>query len=136
MRKLSGCPHGNEILPKLLLNLRNVPDDEAHEVLELMHEHRIESYETPVGPFGITAGGIWLKHEDDYPRARELMDEYQLERARRVRAEYELAQREGRAESMWSAIRRHPLRMLVYAAVSVIILMFFFAPLVVLWRAG
>lgn len=135
-RKIKLCPHGIEILPKLLLNLRNVPDDEAHEVLELMHEHRIDSYEIPPGPFGITAGSIWLKHEDDYSRARELMDEYQAERTRRVRAEHEQARREGRADSMWSAMRRHPVRMLVYAAVSIIILMFFFAPLVVLWRAG
>lgn len=123
-------------MPRLLLNLRNVPGDEESEVVALMEQHRIEVYQTPPGPFGITAGGIWIRHVEDYPRARALMDDYQAERARRMRAEYERACREGRAESIWSTVRRHPVRMLAGAVVAIIILMFFFAPLIVLWRAG
>lgn len=123
-------------MPRLLLNLRNVPDDEADDVLELMQTHRIECYETPPGPLGITAGGIWLRHRDDWPRARALMDDYQAERARRVRAEHEQARREGRLPTLWSNLRRQPLKMLAFAAAAIVIVMFFFAPLVVLWRAG
>lgn len=123
-------------MPKLLINLRYVPDDEAEEVLELMDEHHIDCYQTPPGPFGITAGGIWLKDHDDHPRARELMDTYQAERARRARAEHEQARREGRAETLWTAARRHPLRTLVFFGLAVFILMIFFAPLVAFWRAG
>lgn len=123
-------------MPRLLLNLRNVPDDEAEDVTALMAEHHIECYHTPSGPFGITAGGIWLKHREDYPRARELMDEYQAERARRARAEHEQARREGRADTLWTAIRRRPVTTLVYAGLALFILMIFFAPLVALWRVG
>ena len=122
-------------MPRLLLNLRNVPDDEADEVLELMGQHAIECYQTPPGPLGITAGGIWLKERDDYPRARELMDEYQAERAKRARAEYDEAVREGRAEGLWTAIRRRPLRTLAFVGLALFILMIFFAPLIELGRA-
>lgn len=123
-------------MPKLLLNLRNVPEDEAEEVSELMAEHRIDCYETPPGPFGITAGAIWLRNREDYPRARELMDEYQSARAERARAEYRQAQREGRNETVWSAIRRHPLQTMAYVGLAVLILMIFFAPMIALFRAG
>ena len=117
-------------MPKLLLNLRNVTEEEAHEVAELMEQHGIEHYRTPVGPFGITAGGIWLKHADDFPRARALMDDYQAKRSRRVRAELEQARQEGRAETFWTTLRRHPVRTTIYLAVAVFILMIFFAPVI------
>jgi len=117
-------------MPKLLLNLRNVTEDEAHEVAELMSEHGIEHYATPPGPFGITAGGIWLKDADDFPRARALMDDYQAKRSRRVRAELEQARKEGRAETFWTTLRRHPVRTAIYLAVAVFILMIFFAPVI------
>jgi nitrogenase molybdenum-iron protein alpha/beta subunit len=122
-------------VPKLLLNLRNVPDDESLEVLALMEEHRIEVYQTPPGPFGITAGGIWLKQVSDFDRARKLLDEYQAERARSARAEWEQARREGRAETLWQAIRRQPVKILVFTGLAVFILMVFFAPLIELRRA-
>ncbi len=117
-------------MPRLLLNLRNVTEDEAHEVAELMDDHEIAHYSTPAGPFGITAGGIWLKNATDYPRARALMDDYQAERSQRVRAELEQARREGRVETFWTTLRRHPVRTGVYLAVAAFILMIFFAPVI------
>ncbi len=133
------CASGGDTLAdmsKLLLNLRNVPEDEADEVLELMGRHAIECYQTPPGPLGITAGGIWLRERDDYPRARELMDDYQAERAKRARAEYEQAVREGRAETFWTAIRRHPLKTIAFIGLALFILMIFFAPMIELGRMG
>lgn len=123
-------------MPRLLMNLRNVPEDEADEVEALMSEHRIAHYRTPAGPFGITAGGIWLRHEVDHARARSLLDSYQAERLRRSRAELEAARQEGRAETWWSLARRQPLRTLVYFGLAVFILMVMFAPVLQLGRAG
>ncbi len=122
-------------MPKLLLNLRNVTEEEAHEVAELMEQHGIEHYRTPVGPFGITAGGIWLRQVEDFPRARALMDDYQAERSRRVRAELEQARREGRAETFWTHLQRRPITTVVYLLVAIFILMIFFAPVLQLARA-
>lgn len=122
-------------MPKLLLNLRNVPDDEIHEVLELMNERRIEVYQTPPGPLGITAGGIWLKDESDHPDARRALDVYQAERATKAREAYDQARREGRVETFWQSLRRQPLKIVVFIGLAVFILMVFFAPLIELRKA-
>lgn len=123
-------------MPKLLLNLRHVGDDEAHEVAGLMDEHGIEHYSTPPGSFGISAGGIWLRHPQDYPRARALMDDYQARRSLRVRAELAQSRKEGRGETFWTTLYRRPMRTLVYLALAVFILMIFFAPVIELGRGG
>ena len=123
-------------MPKQLLNLRYVTDEEADEVLEILERARIEHYLTPAGAFGISAGGIWLVDVDDYSRAKALMDAYQAERSRRVREELELARREGRAETFWSLMKRRPLRTGVYICAAVFILMVLFAPVVQLARSG
>ena len=41
-------------MSKLLFRLRNVPDDEADEVRELLTQHSIEFYETGAGNWGIS----------------------------------------------------------------------------------
>lgn len=123
-------------MPRLLLNLRHVPDDEIDDVRDLMEAHNIECYDTPPGPFGITAGGIWLKNPDDYPRARELMDGYQRERAERARADLEAARERGEADTLRSSVRRHPLKTALVVLGSIFVLMVLFSPLVVLFRAG
>ncbi len=122
------------VMPKLLLNLRNVPDDEAEEVSALMAEQEIECYQTPPGPFGITNGGIWLRQPDDYERARRLLDRYQAERARRAREDHEQARREGRVDTLWSLIRRNPIKTAVHLAAIIFILIVFFTPLLELGR--
>lgn len=121
-------------MPKMLLNLRHVPDDEVAEVRALMREHHIACYDTPPGPFGITAGAIWVENTEDYPRARELMDDYQEERANRVRAEWQDARQRGEADTLASSIRRHPLKTALIVAGSIFVLMVLFAPLVVFFR--
>ncbi|NBB91816.1 MAG: hypothetical protein GVY32_01445 [Gammaproteobacteria bacterium] len=123
-------------MPRLLLNLRHVPDDEIEEIRDLMDRHAIECYDTPRGPFGITAGGIWLKNPDDYARARGLMDEYQEQRSARARSAWRAARDRGEADTVASLVRRHPLRTLLVVAGSVFVLLVLFAPLVELFRAG
>ncbi len=121
-------------MPKLLLNLRHVPDDEIADVRRLMDEHGIECYDTPPGPFGITAGGIWLKNPEEFDRARELMDAYQAERAKHARAKWQQARARGEAETLAANVRRNPLRALLIVVGSIFVLMVLFAPLVVLFR--
>jgi hypothetical protein len=41
-----------------------VPDDEAHEIRELLIDNDIDFYETSVGVFGISMPGLWLKNEE------------------------------------------------------------------------
>jgi len=100
-------------MAKLLLNLRNVPDDEADDVRAFLDAARIEHYETRPGPFGISAGGIWVREDEDVPRAKRLMAEYQHQRAIRIRAEREQARRDGTAETFADVTRAQPLRVVL-----------------------
>lgn len=100
-------------MAKLLLNLRNVPDDEADDVRAFLDEHGIAYYETSPGFWNISLGGIWVREDGDFPEAKRLMAEYQAQRGARVRAENEAARREGRAETFWMVLRAEPLRVLV-----------------------
>ena len=64
----------------LLLNLRQVPDDEAEEVRTLLNEQQIPFYETTPSLWGISSGGIWLTNPTDRERAKALMEDYQQQR--------------------------------------------------------
>ncbi len=109
-------------MPKLLLNLRNVPDDEAEEVGAMLDEQRIDWYQTPPNRWGISAGGIWIRDEGDYPRARTAMDTYQTQRAQRVREEWAQAKASGTAPTLFDVFRANPLGMLA-TAVAILLLL-------------
>lgn len=100
-------------MSKLLLNLRNVPDDEADDVRAFLDANGIAWYETKPSLWGISAGGIWVAENAAFAEARRLMADYQAERGARARAEYAAARREGRAETLWMVVRAEPLRVLL-----------------------
>jgi len=112
-------------MARLLLNLRNVPEDEAREVRELLGEHAISYYETPPSRWGISMGGIWLRRDADYPRARGILNEYQAERAARARQAYAERKRNGEVETFAAVLRRRPGEVLAAAvlAAGIIVLM-------------
>lgn len=96
----------------MLLNLRHVPEDEAQEVRDLLNEHQLLFYETEPSLWGVSAGAIWLSRDEDIGPARALMAEYQAERGRRKRAEYDEQVRMGTAASFGSRLKQHPLGVL------------------------
>lgn len=100
-------------MSRLLLNLRNVPDDEADEVRALLDTKRIAYYETPPGFWGISSGGIWVKEDTDFAEARRALDDYERQRSARVRAEYAAARRAGTAETFLDVLRAEPLRVVM-----------------------
>lgn len=67
-------------MAKLLFKLYGVPDDEILDVRELCETHEFEVYETEMGRWGIGIAAIWLRNEDQYERAREVLNEYQNQR--------------------------------------------------------
>ena len=100
-------------MAKLLLNLRNVPDDEADDVRALLDEHDIAYYETSPGFWNISLGGIWVSEDAAFAEAKRLMGEYQAQRSVRVRAENEAARRDGTADTFWTVLRNEPMRVMV-----------------------
>jgi hypothetical protein len=97
-------------MSKLLLNLRNVLDDEADDVRAFLDAHGIGYYETRPSRWGISFGGIWIRNDADIVEAKRLMADYQHGRQARVRAENEVAKREGTAETFADVVRTQPLR--------------------------
>ena len=95
-------------MSKLLLNLRNVPDDEADDVRAMLDAHAIAYYETTPSMWGISAGGIWVNDDAAIVAARRLMAEYQGQRQTTARAEYAAARDAGTADTFWSMLRAEP----------------------------
>ena len=119
-------------MAKLLLNLRNVPDDEADEVRALLTRESIAFYETKPSLWGVSAGAIWIEHDKDAAAAFELMAEYQNERRIKARAEYEAAKHAGAATTAWKAFRDDPLRTIMALLGIAIILTLMALPFVML----
>ena len=100
-------------MAKLLLNLRNVPEDEADDVRALLDAKGIAFHETTPSIFGISAGGIWITEDADFAAAKRAFDKYEQQRSVRVRAEYVAAKRAGTAETIVSMLRDDPWRVVM-----------------------
>jgi hypothetical protein len=107
-----------------LFSLRNVPEDEAEELRELLTRHGFEYYETTAGRWGIATPAIWLCDQSQRERAKALLAAYQAERARTQREDYERRKRSGEAPTLFQAIRRAPLRFLIYVGAAALVLYF------------
>ncbi len=97
----------------LLMNLRNVPDDEADDVRAMLDAQGIEFYETRPSIWGISAGGIWVTEDAAFADARRAMDDYQQQRSARARAEYAAAKRAGTAQTFVTLLRAEPARVVL-----------------------
>jgi hypothetical protein len=122
-------------MSKLLLNLRDVPDDEADDVRRLLDSGGIGYYETPPSLWGISAGGIWIRDDGDVAEAKRLMVDYQRERHARARAERAEAERNGTAETFAHVLRTQPLRVALTAIAIAFLLGLMALPALLLWRS-
>ncbi|MGA9333744.1 MAG: DUF6164 family protein [Rudaea sp.] len=98
-------------MASLLLNLYQVPDDEADEVRALLNEHGIAFYETRPSRWGVSHGGIWIRDDAALDEAQRLMADYEQNRRLRAREEYAVALRHGFAGN-WLLLRQ-PWRLLL-----------------------
>lgn len=103
------------------MNLRNVPDDEADDVRQLLEQHDVPYFETPASRFGISAGAIWLGDDSRREQALALLDTYQQQRRDSAREVLAQARSEGRATTFWSLLRNEPVR--VVSALIVIVVL-------------
>lgn len=121
-------------MARLLLNLRGVPDDEADEIRALLEEREIAFYETHPSFWGISAGGIWIRHEEDVPEAKRLMADYQRERVMKAHAEYRAAKLEGRVKTLWESVSEKPLQALAVLLGIGFLLLLLALPFLILGR--
>lgn len=105
-------------MPVRLFSLRGVPDDEAEEVRQLLTDNKVDYYETSAGNWGISMPGIWLHDDQQLQHAKQLINEYQVERALRQRENYEQLKREGKQKTFLAALIEDPLKIIAYLALS------------------
>lgn len=109
-------------MPELIFKLRNVPDDEIADIHRLLKENNINYYETSAGNWGISMPALWLKTDEQLKEAKQLLDEYQKQRAIKARKEYKQLKAEGKNRTIMDEIREHPLRFFVYMAITVVLI--------------
>lgn len=102
-----------------LTSLRNMPDDEIADIRTLLEENRLDFYETPGGLMGLGSPVLWLKQSDDLATAKALLSDYNEERSKRVRAEYEAAKARGEVRTVLDELRDNPFRFITYMAFAV-----------------
>ena len=117
-------------MPVMLFKLRNVPDDEAEEIRELLTRNNFQFYETPAGRWGISMEAIWLKDETQLGDAKRMIEAYQNERYQRVKQEYEELKEKGEVESFTKRLTQRPVQTLFYIAFVFVILYFVTMPFV------
>jgi hypothetical protein len=124
----------HRVMSRLLLNLRNVPDDEADDVRAMLDNLQIAFYETRPSIWGISAGGIWVTEDAAYAEARHAMDDYQQQRRDRARAAYAEAKRAGTAETFLTMLRADPVRVVVSVLGILFVLVMVALPVMLLRR--
>ena len=105
-----------------LFKLRGVPDDEAEDIRELLDRHQIDYYETEAGNWGVSMPAIWLRDTSQLDLAKSLLADYQKQRFVEVTAEYEELRLQGRQKTFLQSIVQHPIRFVIYLAISAAII--------------
>lgn len=112
----------------LLFKLKDVPDDEAEEIRELLASNDIYFYETHAGFWRLGVDGLWLPDETHLERARDLIRNYQTERTAKQHKIYAELVESGQAPTLWQNFLLSPLRFIALIIAVFFILTLTLAP--------
>ncbi len=115
-------------MSKILFRLRMAPEEEADDVREMLDRHHIPWFETSAGRFGVSFPAIWLSDDDDWARAKALLDDYQNQRSQQIRLQQQQQIEEGNAETFLSRLFSHPLQIVAVLCAVAVIAYFSIAP--------
>ena len=121
-------------MAELLFKLRNVPDDEADDIRELLKDHGIDFYETEAGSWGISLPAIWLQDKAQLQEAKVLLNGYQQQRQRNAREIHAQQIQQGTQRTVMDKVREAPLLAAIYLAAVLIILYISIMPFVDLFN--
>jgi len=113
-----------------LFKLRHVPDDEAEDIRQLLHEHEIGFYETDAGGWGISVPAIWLHEKADLDQANDLIKVYQMQRAEQAQAQYQLDKEQGLQPTVLDKVLQNPLQVVLLVTLCLFILYVTLAPFI------
>ena len=121
-------------MANIFFRLRNVPDDEADEVRQLLDDHSIPWYETSAGRWGISFPAIWLSDDRDQKRARQLLDAYQATRVQTQREEVAERRQRGEQATILSQFLQRPLRTILAIIVILVVVYISVTPFLSLYK--
>ncbi len=105
-----------------LYSLRNVPDDEAEDLQQVLTDAGVDFYATPPGNWGISAGALWLRDESQLELARQLIADYQQIREREAKALRQQVEQSGGKATLLDSFRQYPVRFIVFIGFALFIL--------------
>ncbi|HWV14635.1 MAG TPA: DUF6164 family protein [Cellvibrio sp.] len=118
----------------LLFRLNNVPDDEASDIRELLQAQDIYFYETHAGFWRLGVDAIWLVDDTHAEQARELIRDYQAQRAESQHKTYIELVEQGKAPTLWQNFCAAPVRFSALVIATLFILALTLLPFGMLMR--
>jgi hypothetical protein len=109
-------------MAKILFRLNGVSDDETNDVRELLTNNAIDFYETSPGNWGVSMPAIWLSDDDQFEKAKALLNAYQDERTVRMREEYARLKREGKNKTFIDAVMQNPAHFTIHLALALLVI--------------
>jgi hypothetical protein len=121
-------------MAKLIFKLKSVSYDEADDIKNLLTKNRIAFYESPAGNWEISMHALWLNDEAQYTAAKQLINEYQIERSQYVRQETQQKIDQGEYETFIQRLFNKPIQFFIPLAIVIFILYFSIMPFLEIGR--
>jgi len=98
----------------LLFKLRNVPDDEAEEIRDVLQNNNIDFYETNAGSWGISLPAIWLHSNEQFEQGKRLIAEYQQQRSKQAQSAHAEQCKHGTQRTILTLMMESPIKWFAY----------------------
>jgi len=118
-------------MAELLFRLRNVPENEAVAVRQMLDKHQVDYYETDAGNWGISMPAIWINDGSRLAEYKALINDWQQTYAASARSEYLQRKADGLEPSLFERIKSRPALSLMAIAFSIFIIYVMLGPM---WR--
>lgn len=118
-----------------LLSLRDVPDEEAEGICEMLTNHHIGFYVTPHSRWGISAPIIWIEDELQLERAKTLLGSFQEAWTERERTAYAKRVASNQQPTLLGTLLQHPIRVIALLAFAGVIAYFSIVPFIELGKS-
>ena len=116
-----------------LFALGGVPYEEAAAIRELLDRNNVQFYETPKSKWGFSDQAIYLPNDEDYSRARDLIDNYQEKLSRSIERQEPVRNAWGQRTGLrW--FKDNPQLALAGIALILLILALMFMPIITMIR--
>jgi len=106
----------------LLFKLNNVPEDEAEDIRQLLHDNAIPINETQAGRLKLGMAAIWLLDESYLEKARSLIADYESQRYQGAQEERLLLKQIGFFTSLVLRFQQNPLQFVLTLGALLLVL--------------